>query len=165
MTKTLILMRHAKSSWDSDVLSDHDRPLNTRGRQSATALGRWMREAGWLPDQVLCSSSVRTRETLSHLEITAPTEFATTLYNAGAGTMRVVLEMAVGQSVLLIGHNPGIAEFASRLAAAPPDHPRFDDYPTGATTVMRFDIDDWDKVDWHMGEVCNFVIPRELPDA
>ena len=64
MTLQLILMRHAKSSWDDPAAADFDRPLNGRGRRSAKALGHWLRQRGWLPDRVLCSSARRTRETL-----------------------------------------------------------------------------------------------------
>ena len=57
--------------------------------------------------------------------------------------------------MLLIGHNPGIAEFAQRLAIAPPANPRFEDYPTGATTVFRFFRDAWRDVGWGEGEVAD----------
>ena len=63
MTRTLILTRHAKSSWDAPVASDHDRPLNKRGRKSAPAIGTWLKQNGWLPDEVISSTSARTRET------------------------------------------------------------------------------------------------------
>ena len=64
MTRTLILTRHAKSSWDDPFLNDHDRPLNKRGRKSAPVIAGWLRENGWLPDEVLSSTSARTRRNL-----------------------------------------------------------------------------------------------------
>ncbi|MEP1933858.1 MAG: histidine phosphatase family protein, partial [Roseibium sp.] len=66
---------------------------------------------------------------------------------------------------LLLGHNPGIAGFAKKLAAVPPHHDRFSDYPTGATTVMTFEIDKWDNAQFGTGTVTDFVIPRELADT
>ena len=63
MTLTLILTRHAKSDWDDPTLDDHDRPLNKRGRAASLALGRWMADAGWKPDEALVSTAARTAET------------------------------------------------------------------------------------------------------
>jgi phosphohistidine phosphatase len=63
MTRTLILIRHAKSDWDDPALSDHDRPLNARGQRSAPRIGAWLAEQGVTPDAVLCSTALRTRET------------------------------------------------------------------------------------------------------
>ena len=73
-----------------------------------------------------------------------------------------VLSGGVGQNVLMIGHNPGIAEFAGRLVMTKPDHPRFWDYPTGATLVVTFDVATWSDAGIGTGKVMHFVIPREL---
>jgi phosphohistidine phosphatase len=73
-----------------------------------------------------------------------------------------ILAQATGDCVLMLGHNPGIAEFAAQLVRTPPDHPRFRDYPTCATLVARFDIDSWSALEPHNGTVLDFVIPREL---
>ncbi len=163
MTRTLILTRHAKSSWDSPALSDHDRPLSKRGRKSAPAIATWLTENGWLPDEVLSSSSTRTRETWDRMSLqAAKIRFHRTLYHADPHEMLIELSGATEQTVLMLGHNPGIAAFANRIARKAPDHARFFDYPTCATTVIRFEIDDWAKIQWHSGDVQGFVIPREL---
>ena len=163
MTLQLILMRHAKSSWDGPTATDHARPLNGRGRRSAMALGIWMRQKGWLPDAVLCSSSVRTRETLEGLGLDIAAQYLVDLYHAEAGQMLGCLQQATGGRVLMIGHNPGIADFAARILNASPAHPRFYDYPTGATLVAGFEIGKWAQADWDMGTALDFVVPRELP--
>ena len=75
-----------------------------------------------------------------------------------------VLRKARGRCVLMIGHNPGIADFAQRLVVTPPDHDRFGDYPTGATLVATFDAPDWAAVTWQTGRTIDFAIPRELTD-
>ena len=159
---TLILMRHAKSDWGAPDLSDHDRPLNDRGRASAKAMGRWLKERGYLPDEVLSSSSRRTMETFEGLGLDVPVSFTRDLYHASALGMLEVLREAEKPSVLMLGHNPGIANFAGNLVAVPPDHPRFGDYPTCATLVARFDLPAWSEVDWGDGTAVDFAIPREL---
>lgn len=164
MTRHLILMRHAKSSWGDPLLSDHARPLNGRGRNSATALGDWLRHEGYMPDEVLCSSSVRTRETLDRLKIEAPAQFLDSLYHASPHSMFKALTQAKGESILMLGHNPGIAGFAESILARPPDHPRFHDYPTCATLVAEFDIENWSDMTKASGTPLAFVIPRELTD-
>ncbi|MEX0283678.1 MAG: histidine phosphatase family protein [Paracoccaceae bacterium] len=162
MTKTLILMRHAKSSWGDPALDDHARPLNRRGEKSAKALGDWLREHRLEPDETLSSSSVRTRQTFAGLGLSKPATFLVTLYHAEAQRMLSVLHGARGDVVLMIGHNPGIAAFAQALVADPPTHERFMDYPTGATLVAQFDIPGWPSLRWGMGKVRDFVVPREL---
>ena len=152
MTRTLILMRHAKSSWTIPGCPDHDRPLNTRGRRSTALLGPWMRQTGWAPDEVLCSTATRTQETLQGLQLNAPVSLLRDLYHADRHTMGQILANGKGACILMIAHNPGIAEFARNLVRNPPDHPRFYDYPTGATLVVRPDT----------GDVLDFVVPRDL---
>ncbi|SHE64430.1 phosphohistidine phosphatase [Ruegeria intermedia] len=165
MPRTLILTRHAKSSWDTPGLSDHARPLNKRGRKSAAAIGAWLKEQGWLPDELLSSSSVRTRETWERMGLEAEKLTCTDdLYHASPDRMFRLLSSATGEAVLMLGHNPGIAGFAGAIVEQAPSHGRFFDYPTGATTVIRFDINDWRDVNWHSGKVLGFVIPRELPE-
>jgi phosphohistidine phosphatase len=165
MTRTLILMRHAKSSWDDFMQPDHDRPLNKRGIASARALGDWLRGKGYIPDKVISSSATRTQETFDGLNLSVTPEYTHALYHAGAEKMLDVLQGAQGACVLMLGHNPGIADFVERLVNASPAHARFLDYPTGATTVIRFDVENWRAVRFGQGTVQDFVIPRELPEV
>jgi phosphohistidine phosphatase len=163
MTKTLILMRHAKSDWDDPKLDDHDRPLNKRGRRSAIALGNWLRDSGWMPDQALVSTATRTGQTFELLNIAVPVAFRRGLYHASPDQMLKHLTEVESDTVLMIGHNPGIATFANALVQKWPDHERFLDYPTGSTLVVQFDADRWDQIQPGTGVVLDFVIPRELP--
>ena len=160
----LILMRHAKSDWSHIDASDHDRPLNKRGKASAIVLGDWMRDKGYIPDHVLSSSAHRTGETLIglRLEPAPQTNFLSALYLAEARVMLETLNNATAPCILMVGHNPGICELAHRLVDDPPTHIRFSDYPTGATLVCDFDAANWTDVAWHQGRVVDFVIPREL---
>lgn len=162
MPLRLILTRHAKSSWNDPMMTDHSRPLNKRGRASAVAIGEWLRGRGYRPDETISSSAERTRETAALLGFDAPADFTNALYHAGADIMLRELQKATGETVLMLGHNPGIAEFAERLAAALPKHPRFLDYPTCATTVFEFASDRWSEVQFGTGDIRAFMIPREL---
>ncbi len=157
----LILMRHAKSDWSLDE-EDHARPLNMRGEASARILGEWLRAESYLPDEVLCSTSLRTRQTLSLLNLSAPERFEKDLYHASPDTLLKVLRSAKGRAVLLVGHNPGIAGLASALVVQRPMHIRFRDYPTGATLIADFDIASWGDLRTGTGKARDFVIPREL---
>jgi len=162
MSKRLILIRHAKSSWDDPAVSDADRPLNKRGHRASEAIGAWLMENNFIPDQQLISSSKRTRETAEMMDLPGEKSSLDTLYHANAGQMFRVLQEATGECVLMLGHNPGIAEFAGNLVASPPDHPRFSDYPTCATLVVDFPIEDWAALMPHAGQVQAFVVPKDL---
>lgn len=166
MTKRLILTRHAKSSWDDPLMSDHDRPLNARGRGAATDLGGWLASRGYLPQEVLCSDAVRTRETWEGIAPAIPAApqvtLKPTLYHAGPDVMLAVLRHATAETVLMIGHNPGIAEFAQRIVASPPQHPGFARYPTGATLVATFEVESWADIGFGQGATRDFIIPREI---
>ena len=115
---------------------------------------------------MILSGALRTVETWEHIapafDPAPPVRVERRLYDAPAERMLDVLRSAERGSTMLIGHNPGIGEFALRLAITPPDHPRFEDYPTGATTVFRFRRDAWGDVGWGDGEVADFVVPRDL---
>ena len=122
--KRLILTRHAKSAWDDPMTPDHDRPLNDRGKAAAADLGQWLASRDYVPEEVLCSDSLRTRKTFSGIAPALPgapvLELKPALYHAGPDVMMAVLKHAEADTVMMIGHNPGIAEFAARLVAHPP---------------------------------------------
>lgn len=166
MTLRLILLRHAKSSWDDPRQSDHDRPLNARGRRAADNIGGWLADRRLVPDTVLSSDSARTRETWERVaaRLSAPptARFLPGLYHATAEGMLSVLHTAQGRTVMMIGHNPGIGEFAMRLLARPAAHPDFARYPTCATLVAEIAAPDWAGVSFGTGRAEEFVVPREL---
>jgi len=162
MTRRLILIRHAKSSWGDTALDDHDRPLKRRGRLSAEAIGGWLKSSGYAPDAVLCSTAARARETVALMNLDAPVDYLPRLYHAGPDTILSVLKEAEADVVAMVGHNPGLASFASAILDTPPPHGRFEDYPTCATLVADFDADRWSAVRFGTGRVKNFITPREL---
>jgi phosphohistidine phosphatase len=156
MARRLILMRHAKSGWDDPMLADHDRPLAPRGVSA---------ERGYLPDEALVSSALRTRETWDGVQAKlapCPVAHLPALYHAGPDTMMQVLQGAAGNCVLMLGHNPGIAEFARLLVSRAPGHPRFGDYPTAATLIADFPTDTWRETRFGTARPVDFVVPRDL---
>jgi phosphohistidine phosphatase len=155
--KRLYLLRHAKSSWKQPELADRDRPLAGRGRRAAKAIGRHLRDAGIDPELVLCSPARRARETLERIEPAlgrGAVRVEPALYGASAGELLVLLHEVpdtVG-SVMLIGHNPAMADLTFDLCG-------FDEkYPTAALATLE--LHSWATL--KRAELVDFVRPREL---
>jgi phosphohistidine phosphatase len=171
--KTLLLLRHAKSSRDDPALRDFDRPLTARGRKAAASMGRLLSERGLLPDLILSSPARRARETCERLapELAGAPEarFEERLYMAEAS---ILLRIARGLAddagtALLIGHNPGIERFAGQLAGiATGDAGQrlAAKFPTAGLAVLRFDAASWTALSPGAGRLEAFVTPRETDD-
>lgn len=168
---TLILFRHAKSSWDDRAQADVDRPLNARGRQAAPLMGRYLADAGLVPERVLCSSAVRTRETaalaLAELPEAAAPEYYDALYLAAPHRLLAEIQRVPGtvRRLMLIGHNPGIHELAVELVGrgSASDRKRLlEKFPTAGVAVIRFEVTAWNRVKSGAGELIAFVTPRSL---
>ena len=172
--RQLLLLRHAKSSWDDPGLSDHARPLNARGRRAAAAIAGAMRDLRLSPDLVLVSSARRTLQTLEALtpfEDNALVEPMDALYLAPASALlegvRKVPETV--RSVLLIGHNPGLHEVALALAggeAAAAGSPGAagrlaEGFPTAALAEFTVAAP-WREVAEGGGRLVRFLSPRDL---
>jgi len=177
--RTLVLFRHAKSAWPD--VPDHDRPLARRGARAAPAMGRWLREAGLLPGQVLCSTARRARETWQFaqagLAATPPVTFDARIYEAAAADLLAVIREvppATG-TLLLIGHNPAIEDLARLLVTAnggaagpgpggatPGDLERMGaKFPTAAIAVLEFH-GTWPGLAPGEARLTAFVTPRDL---
>ncbi|MCX5231170.1 histidine phosphatase family protein [Streptomyces sp. NPDC006553] len=119
--RRLLVLRHAKSAWPEGV-ADQDRPLGPRGLRDAPAVGRFLAEAGGLPDLVLCSPARRARHTwelaAAELDNAVPTRHDPRLYGADAPELLDVLHGVSDQvaTLLLVGHNPGLQELVLLLA-------------------------------------------------
>jgi phosphohistidine phosphatase len=169
--RRLILMRHAKSAWSDPDLDDHDRPLNQRGRLAAPLMGAWLADKGLVPDAVLCSSSLRTRETWDRARATLPGApealVMPDLYHADPPHLLEAVQSAPehAEIVALIGHQPGIGAFTRLLAR--PDAPQassraYSKFPTAACALLQFDADNWADIAFGTGDFVGFAIPREL---
>jgi phosphohistidine phosphatase len=172
--KQLILLRHAKSAWDNPSLADLDRPLSNRGRKAAPIVGAYLARRSLLPGLVLCSSAKRAVETLDlvsagwqskptvrklkSLYLAMPREMLRRLQGLGAEPDRV----------MLVGHNPGIADLANWLCSEGDPDQRAQlarKFPTGAAAVIEFNVDDWGDVDAETGRLIDFATPKHIEHA
>ena len=165
--KRLILIRHAKSSWSSGAADDQSRPLNDRGHAAAVKVGNWLKGEGYIPDQVLSSNATRCAQTWEGiapaLDANPEVSFQDALYLAGPQAMLDALHAATGNTVLMLGHMPGIGEFARDLRRDPPPaHEASRKYPTGAVTVLDFKVERWADVQMGTGKFVTYTAPRAL---
>ena len=143
--KTLLLVRHAKSSWDEPGLEDHERPLNERGLRNAPLMGHRLGERGTIPDLIRSSTAVRARSTaqlmaramgLMHEHV----ELDERLYGASPETILDIAaeaDDAVG-TVMIVAHDPGLSDLAYSLSDGEIEH-----MPTCAVAEFRFDVETW----------------------
>jgi phosphohistidine phosphatase len=171
--RQLLLLRHAKSSWDDPAMSDRDRPLNPRGRQSADFMRLAMRDLGLAPDVVLVSTARRTMETLEALEPWDDTpliEPMDSLYLANPMQLTAALHSVAEtvRSVLLIGHNPGLHDLSMSLAGpramaigGASERALAAGFPTGALAEFVVAGSWWDLREGS-GRLVRFLTPRML---
>jgi phosphohistidine phosphatase len=178
--RTLVLLRHAKSAWPDDV-PDHERPLAPRGLRDAPAAGRWPRDAGYVPDQVLCSTARRARQTWELAELafgdSPPAVFEHHLYGASAAGLLDVIRYAppAARAIVVVGHDPAIRDLALALTAAGADsHSALraallsadlermrSKFPTAAIAVLEFSRP-WCRLGGGQARLASFVTPREM---
>lgn len=167
----LLLLRHAKSSWNDDATADFDRPLSARGRNVLPLMGRHLAAHGLTPQKVLCSSARRTRETLAGLlpyfEGDLDLRLARDLYEAGEDRLidQIRAHGGSARTLLVIGHDPGLQETA--LALAGTGNPSLIEdiekkFPTAAAAVIDFPAVKWVDVEPKSGRLVAFFRPREL---
>ena len=159
--KRLILMRHAEAGWHINM-DDHERPLSAVGIRDAKRIGLWLKEKEYIPDEVISSTSARTRETLSCLFLECPQIFEKSLYLADAEQMKSTLQTLLSETVILLAHNPGITELAYDLMNHEEKHENFMDFPAASTLVIDFKADQWSEVKSDSGIFVDFVMPLQL---
>ena len=141
--KTLLLMRHAKSSWKDESLDDHDRPLNKRGKREAPRMGELLLDQQLVPDYILCSSARRARKTAECLAFAAgfrgETRITAELYMSPPARILEILAQTPDSfaSLLLIAHNPSLEELFERLTN------QSRGFSTAAIAQLQLNIDSW----------------------
>jgi phosphohistidine phosphatase len=169
--KTLVLMRHAKSSWKDRAIADHDRPLKKRGRLAAAVMGRWLLEQGLRPETILCSSARRARETLELMREAAPSlpepAILAALYEAGPSSLLEQLRRLPeeSRSALLLGHQPALGELMrllTRHVRRREDRRAFERFPTAAIAILEADVAAWARLGPDTADLVRFAAPRDV---
>ncbi|UCI18042.1 histidine phosphatase family protein [Mesorhizobium sp. B2-1-8] len=167
--KQLLLLRHAKSSWDDPDLDDFDRPLDERGLKAARLIGRELAARGWLADLALVSPAMRARDTwrlvAAELPVHPRVAFAEALYDASAADILSEIRKADPSSgcLVVLGHNPGLEDLAKQLAGPGSEakaRKRLEEkFPTAA--LARFVLeDDWSGLT--SARLTHCLRPKEL---
>lgn len=162
--KTLLLLRHAKSSWDDSSLRDFDRPLAPRGERDAPRMGKALKKRGPLPDVVISSPAQRARQTVEAFvaaaKLEAGPQFDERIYEASsAELMKLVRGLPDSAScILLVGHNPGFEDLVSRLTG------KSQRMPTAALACIEFKVEKWEDVEDGEGKLAWLLTPKELDD-
>lgn len=170
--KRLVILRHAKSSWDDPVARDFDRPLNKKGRRAAETMGRHMRETGVAFDHAVASPARRVVETLEALaegygEAIAP-EWDERAYLASDLTLLEIVHEAPYEagSLLLSGHNSGLEDLVLLLVPEEESDARrasvAEKFPTCSLAVIDCDVESWGEIEAGRGRLTEFTRPRDL---
>ena len=169
--KTVILMRHAKSAWDSPELADIDRPVAPRGIAAGEKMAAWLKKHMLNPQLIMCSTARRARDTLELIRPALPktvkTRLMQELYMALPRELLTCLAKAPGglDEVMVIGHNPGLHDFASWVIGTGEKKAVSDlrkKFPTAAIAVITFDTPNWSSLDGEAGTLKTFVTPKAL---
>jgi phosphohistidine phosphatase len=160
--KTLLLLRHAKSSWDDPSQRDFDRPLNGRGLKAAPLIGKFIRRQKIEPDLALSSPAKRAKQTttlvLESAKITVELRYDERIYEASVARLLEVISRIEEQAnlVLIVGHNPGMEELLLGLTG---EARRM---PTAALARIALNIEKWNEVRERSGRLEWLVTPKEL---
>ncbi len=160
--KTLLVMRHAKSSWDYPDLADFDRPLSSIGLDVAPFMGNIMYQNKLQPDLIVCSPAKRARQTAVLIKevagSTGHVEYKDRLYEASPNAIMEIVSNVHNayESVLLIGHNPGIEDFIRILTG------NVETMPSGSIAKINFDIGNWSDLQADCGSLEMVLRPKEL---
>jgi phosphohistidine phosphatase len=162
--KTLLLMRHAKSSWRDHRLSDHDRPLNSRGMKAAPLMGELLSGLDISPDMILCSTAKRAKQTVEYLLQRLPFEgeviYSRMLYHAGDEIFSEELRKLPSgiETAMIVGHNPGM-EYALENYCG-----EWHRMPTATIAQIEFEIVEWEEIEVGAeGKLMGLWRPKELP--
>jgi len=163
----LLLFRHAKALRDDPVLADFDRPLTPRGERDAEHVGERLKARGLLPERVLCSTALRTRQTLALACRSWPvgfaTEFRDDLYDTGTADYLDIIAMRGDPvaTLMLVGHNPMIEEVMERLLGDGAPEPGA---KVSTAAVAVIELVSWSAIAPGSGRLARFLRPGDPPE-
>lgn len=171
MTRELLILRHAKSAWDTGAPSDFERPLAPRGRKAAPRVGRWLASQGLVPDFVVSSPAARARQTVEAVcsELGIGTEhihWDRRIYGGWTRTLIDVLRDSPPDAgrVLIAGHNPGLEDLLESLCRERPEIP-YDGKLMPTAAVARLQIDPpWAELRPGCASLLSLTRARQLKD-
>ena len=162
--KTLLILRHAKSDWGNSQLSDHDRPLNSRGKYDAPRMGAWLKLKEIVPELIISSTAERALTTAELVALACDFEgelrTERKFYLAGPPAYVEILNELPDsyESVMVVGHNPGMEELVSLLT----DKDRT--MTTANVAVVELSIDAWRELTIFIeGRLKHHWQPNDLP--
>lgn len=148
--KTLILLRHSKSSWDDPRMADIDRPLNQRGYRESREIAQYIKEKAYKPDIILCSTAKRTRESLKAvieaINYQGKVEYLDSIYESTWTNLRDEVQKRGEDIVMLVGHSPGIEDYLSNILG---------EYTPMKTSQLAV-------VSVESGKLLDYIRPKEL---
>jgi phosphohistidine phosphatase len=160
--KTLVIIRHAKSSWDYPTLSDFERPLNDRGLRDAPRMGKRLDEKEIIPDLMLSSPAKRALTTCHYFAdaLQCPSTCIRTessLYHASEETILKIIKSLENTSdiIFLFGHNPGLTDFVNKISNS-----HIQNIPTCGMAGISFNALRWREITWGSGELIFFDFPK-----
>jgi phosphohistidine phosphatase len=170
--RELIVLRHAKSSWDDIDKRDHDRRLASRGIEAAKRMGAVIQQRGWVPDRIICSTAARTQQTLELARegwpTTSPIDTVTiaALYLASPLRLFEIIREQPDEArrLLVVGHNPGLHGFLTRLVGHGDKADLADlsvKFPTAGLAAVALDIDTWQGLTWSAGRLLGYEFPKK----
>jgi phosphohistidine phosphatase len=160
--KTLLILRHAKSSWDDSALDDHERPLNARGKQDAPRMARLARDEGLAPELILSSDAIRAHLTAAAMADATGGQLLLDprLYHATAADILAMVPTIVrdnAETVMIVGHNPGLEELIAQLTG------EWEPLPTAALARIELPITRWSELNpATRGTLIGVWRPKEL---
>jgi len=169
--KTLYLLRHAKSNWGNASISDFERTLNDHGRAVAEDLGKTLKKEGLIPDLVISSPAVRTKQTLiclqKGMEMSLYSQYPKILYLGSEESILSTIRNAANTSdrMMIIGHNPGLHQLAISLAKPGGTHSMDNlenKFSAGTFVEITFAVDTWIDVGTKDGRLSRLIKPRIL---
>lgn len=161
MPKTLLLMRHAKSSWKTEAISDHERPLNRRGRRAANQMADFLQNRNLIPSIVLSSTAVRAEMTSRLLLEKWSNDVELTLFDSlyhappDAYLDAIAACIPTRQIVMCVGHNPGMEELVLMLSGK-------HEFMSTAAIAMFTTTGEWDRIDRNHCELLDVFRPKEI---
>lgn len=160
--KTLFVLRHAKSSWKDQTLSDFERPLNKRGLRTAPKVGEFMAENELIPNSIVSSPAERAKQTANLVKdsgnFDAEIRFNSGIYESGTHNLLYIVGEFEdeNQSAMIVGHNPGFEGIVEILSG------EYQRMPTAALAVIDLDIKSWSEIKPKCGNLRGIFRPKEI---